>query len=227
MLKPAEVTSMSPHFFTQNSKHDQQRLAAARTKKAVTGENFQSPLQFNTKKKECSGRVPSKNASVDREHRDSPEHSSSQPRQCSHRQTCDFCVSRFSHDFRKNIPLPRDQTPSPGNTLDSLSRIKAPRSSTQSTKFADSLIRFQNRIRRVGRCALSLSSQDFREPAPSAPYGRINCRLLRPGITSSGSSEPAGTPAPSAARQRLPARAFPSQREPASRRASPETAAWS
>ena len=57
-------------------------------------------------KKECSKRVPSKNASVDREHRDSPEHSSSQPRKCKHQRTCDFCVSRFSHDFRENIPLP-------------------------------------------------------------------------------------------------------------------------
>jgi hypothetical protein len=66
----------------------------------------QSVNADSEEKKECSERVPSKNALADREHRDSSEHSSSQIRQRKRRRTREFCVSRFSRNFREHTPAP-------------------------------------------------------------------------------------------------------------------------
>ena len=127
-------------------------------------------LRFSRREKECSERVPSKNAKVDREHRDSPEHSSSQPRPCKYRRTCDFCVSRFSHDFREHIPFSGTRL-RPLRTLSTLRSGQIPVFLHAASNVADCLEHFQNRIRRVGRCAHSESSPDFPQTT-SAPADR-------------------------------------------------------
>lgn len=134
-------------------------------------------LRFSRKEKECSERVPSKNAKVDREHRDSPEHSSSQSRPCKHRRTCDFCVSRFSHDFREHIPLPGIRL-RPLRILSTLRSGKIPVFLHAASNVADCLEHFQNRIRRVGRCTHSESSPDFPQTT-SAPANRYVIGIQR------------------------------------------------